>query len=223
MIAAACAARRSPSALNGVSRAVSPCATAFSSLSTRAITSAQSSPCFLAEQAHGRIPGIVLAVEQPAPIGHPRQQHPDRLAERAGKMRDRRVDRDDQIERADGAGRSTKSSKAGARSSIGVLPPLSFFRSAARGPTCRLANETPRTANSGASSFRSIERRVIVDVLGIAGPDHADLEAVHLGEPLLPALRQHPPAGADRARRAGMVSSRVLNSRGRLSSTASHW
>ncbi len=58
----------------------------------------------LPEQAHGRIPGIVLAMEHPAPIRHRGQQHPDRLAERAGKMRDRRVDGDDEVERADRAG-----------------------------------------------------------------------------------------------------------------------
>ena len=47
MMAAASAARRSPSALNGVSRAVSPCDDGFQfSFSTRAMTSAWSSPFF---------------------------------------------------------------------------------------------------------------------------------------------------------------------------------
>ena len=104
MIAAACAARRSPSALNGVSGAVSPCATASSSAAMRAMHVRPVLALVLAEQPHGRVPGIILAVEHPAPIGHPRQQHPDRLAERAGEMRDRGVDRDHQIERGDGAG-----------------------------------------------------------------------------------------------------------------------
>jgi hypothetical protein len=55
----------------------------------------------LPEQARGRIPGAVLAIQQPAPVGNERQQHPDRLAERAGKMGDTGVHRDDEIEIAD--------------------------------------------------------------------------------------------------------------------------
>ncbi|WP_245321448.1 hypothetical protein [Bradyrhizobium sp. NAS96.2] len=62
----------------------------------------------LPKQAHGRIPGIVLAIEHPAPITHPGQQHPDRLAERAGKVRNRCVNRDDEIERIDRASRIGK-------------------------------------------------------------------------------------------------------------------
>jgi hypothetical protein len=56
----------------------------------------------LAKQPHGRVPRIILAIEQPAPIGHPRQQDPDRLAERTGQMRNRRIHRNHQIERGDG-------------------------------------------------------------------------------------------------------------------------
>ena len=40
----------------------------------------------LPEQAHIRIPGIVLTLEHPAPIGDRRQHHPDRLAARAGSV-----------------------------------------------------------------------------------------------------------------------------------------
>ena len=58
----------------------------------------------LAEQPHGRVPRIVLAPDQPAPIGDPGQQHPNRLAERAGQMGDRGIDRDHQVERRHRAG-----------------------------------------------------------------------------------------------------------------------
>jgi hypothetical protein len=41
-------------------------------------------------------------MQHPAPVGHPNQQNPDRLAERAGEVRDRNIDRDDEVERIDG-------------------------------------------------------------------------------------------------------------------------
>ena len=55
------------------------------------------SPVFalcLAEQPHCRVPGIVLALQHPTPVGDPWQQHPHWLAESAGEVRDRGVDRD---------------------------------------------------------------------------------------------------------------------------------
>ncbi len=48
----------------------------------------------------------------------------------------------------------------------------------------------PRTANSGASSDKIERAAGIVDVLGIAGPDDADLEAFHFRKPAVPALRR---------------------------------
>ena len=47
----------------------------------------------LAEQTRGRIPGAVIPVEQPAPIGHMRQQYPDRFSQPTRKMRDSGVNR----------------------------------------------------------------------------------------------------------------------------------
>jgi hypothetical protein len=55
----------------------------------------------LTEQARRRIPGTVLASEQPAPIGNERQQDPDRLRQRAGEVGDRGVNRDHEIEALD--------------------------------------------------------------------------------------------------------------------------
>ena len=68
---------------------------------TRAMTLSQAPRTRLPEQARARIPGRIRAFEQPAKIGRERQQDEDRLAERAGEMRNRGVDRDDEIERGD--------------------------------------------------------------------------------------------------------------------------
>jgi len=46
----------------------------------------------LAKLAQRRIPGAVVAVQQPAPAGIEAVEQPDRLAERAGQMGDRRID-----------------------------------------------------------------------------------------------------------------------------------
>jgi hypothetical protein len=58
----------------------------------------------LAKQPHRRIPRRVVAAGHPAPVGGERQHHPDRLAERAGEVRDRGVGRDHKIERRDHGG-----------------------------------------------------------------------------------------------------------------------
>ena len=106
----------------------------------------------LAEQPHGRIPGIVLAIEHPAPIGHPRQQHPDRLAERAGEMRDRGIDRDHQIERARRRPRCRRNPRMRAqRSSIASFAALQFLQIGRARAELQARERTPRTANSGAT------------------------------------------------------------------------
>ena len=55
----------------------------------------------LAEQPRAKIPGRILALEQPAKIGRERQQRPNRFAERAGEMHHRSIHRDHQIEELD--------------------------------------------------------------------------------------------------------------------------
>ena len=59
----------------------------------------------LTKEARGRIPGALVALPQPAEIRVERQQDPDRRAERAGQVRDRRVRRDDEIELRDSSRR----------------------------------------------------------------------------------------------------------------------
>src|SRR5215831_3612827 len=57
--------------------------------------------CRLAQELRCRIPGAVRAPAQPAEIRRERQQEQEPLAERAGEMRDRGVDRDDRVEPRD--------------------------------------------------------------------------------------------------------------------------
>ena len=60
----------------------------------------------LAEQAHARIPGRVLTLQHPAPIGIGfRQEQPHGLTERAGYMRHRGVHGHDQVQVGDEGGR----------------------------------------------------------------------------------------------------------------------
>src|SRR5579862_2415688 len=58
-------------------------------------------PCarvILPKQASGRIPGTVVTVQQPAPIGREGQHHPDRLGQRTGEVSDAGVHREDKVQ-----------------------------------------------------------------------------------------------------------------------------
>ena len=52
----------------------------------------------LTEQPGGAVPRAVLASAQPAPAGIEAIEHPHRLAQRSGEMRNRRVHADHQVE-----------------------------------------------------------------------------------------------------------------------------
>src|SRR5271165_7296671 len=58
-------------------------------------------PRGLAKEAHAWIPGAVAPVSKPAPVRHLLQQHPSRLAEPSGEMRDRGIARDHEIQSLD--------------------------------------------------------------------------------------------------------------------------
>ena len=68
----------------------------------------------LTEKPRARIPGTIGAPAQPAEIGGERQQQKQRLAHRAGEMRNRGIDGDDRVQRGDRGGRVGKILKAGA-------------------------------------------------------------------------------------------------------------
>jgi hypothetical protein len=51
----------------------------------------------LAKQPHRRIPGAVVPIKQPAPIGDPGKQYPDGDPKRARQMSDARIDAQDKI------------------------------------------------------------------------------------------------------------------------------
>src|SRR6185437_1287298 len=55
----------------------------------------------LPELPHTRIPRTVITVEQPAPARVVSIEQPQRLPKRAGKVRDRRIDRNDEVEIVD--------------------------------------------------------------------------------------------------------------------------
>ena len=159
MIAAARAARRSPAALNGISLAASPCATALSSVATRAITSGQSSPQLWRNSRmvgyHGLSSRLSIQRQSVTDGSNNHTGLPSAPARCATDVSTVITRSSALTAPAD----SAKSPKAGARSSIAYLPRWSVLRSAALEPTCKLANEVPRTSKSGESDCRSIERR----------------------------------------------------------------
>src|SRR5580700_9231070 len=55
----------------------------------------------LAKQAGGRIPGAVLAIQEPAPLRYERQHDPDRLRQRAREVGDAGIDGDDEVQIGD--------------------------------------------------------------------------------------------------------------------------
>src|ERR1700726_3751248 len=55
----------------------------------------------LPEQTNRRIPGTIVAIEQPTPVRNVRQEDPDRSAETSGEMGYAGVHRDHQVEARD--------------------------------------------------------------------------------------------------------------------------
>ena len=55
----------------------------------------------LPEQTRGRIPGAVVTIEEPPPVGNGREQYPRGTAESGGKMGNAGADRNHQIEAGD--------------------------------------------------------------------------------------------------------------------------
>ena len=55
-------------------------------------------PFRLTEEAHGRVPGCIIAIREPSPVGRVREQGPDRFSEGSGEVRDRGIHGDDQVE-----------------------------------------------------------------------------------------------------------------------------
>jgi hypothetical protein len=62
----------------------------------------------LAKQSHGRIPGAVVSTEKETPVGNLAQRHKNLPSQRACKMRDRGIRRDDQIQMHHNRGRIQK-------------------------------------------------------------------------------------------------------------------
>ena len=58
----------------------------------------------LAEQPRGRIPGAVVAIEQPAKVRYDGQKDPDRFGQGPGQMGDAGIDRNHQIQIRDHGG-----------------------------------------------------------------------------------------------------------------------
>ena len=52
----------------------------------------------LTKLSQSRVPGTVVAVQQPAPVSIKAVQEPNWLAERAGQVGDRRIDTNDEVE-----------------------------------------------------------------------------------------------------------------------------
>src|ERR1700757_3562629 len=52
----------------------------------------------LPEQAHAWVPGTILTLQQPAPVGTGRQRYPDRRAQGTREMRDGRIRGNDKVQ-----------------------------------------------------------------------------------------------------------------------------
>ncbi len=52
----------------------------------------------LPKQTGRRIPRTVVAIEQPAPVGHKGQQHPDRLSQRTSEVSDAGIHRNHEVQ-----------------------------------------------------------------------------------------------------------------------------
>ena len=186
MISAARAARRSPASRNGVSRALSPAAAA-SSAATRGITSSHPSP---GRWRNSRMVGYhglssrsssqrqSFTQGSSTHVGLP--SAPARCATAVSTVMTR-------SSASTAPAVSAKSASSGARSitfSAGCCA-----TSAACGPTCRLANETPGTRNERRQRGEIERAAVVVGMLGMARPDQPDLDAAHAAQPLAPARR----------------------------------
>ncbi|NTV03752.1 tetratricopeptide repeat protein, partial [bacterium] len=131
---------------------------------------------FLAHETHGRVPGAVRAVEQPAPVRHVGQEQVDGFAHGAGQVGDRRVDGHHQVQVGDG------------RSRIGEVPELAAEvvdrhprrRSFALQQVCGgtlLESEQPHARN-GRPRGEPGQRRRAARVGGRSGPDQTNPQPV---------------------------------------------
>ena len=194
MIAAACAARRSPSALNGVSGAVSPCATASSSSAMRAMTSAQSSPL-----ASGGTAAWSGTRDCPRGRASSASRSPTAAAPRPAcraRRRDARptvstvITRSSALTAAAVSAKSLELRRKIVDRHVAFALCFSFLRSAARGPNCRLANDAPAHGEQRRKRARSSERRLSLTCSGLPAHTKPTLRPAILASRVFPALRR---------------------------------
>ena len=138
----------------------------------------------LPEQAHGRVPRTVGAIQQPPPIRRKRHQQGNRLPHRAGKMGDRCVDCHDQIKHCNNGGGVGK---------IGKFVRYLQDAMLAQDHRLRLA-EIPLQADEIQPGYReylcqAFERHrtiIIVHMFFVAGPANSDAQAAALRQSLTP-------------------------------------
>src|SRR5437899_628203 len=138
---------------------------------------------WLAKEAQGRIPGAVLTVEQPAPVGRKRQGRPGGDAESAGQMSEDRVTGDHEVDGRHEGG--------GVHERAGVL--IELIREVGNGKTdltqlltARTFLQTDKPHARHAGQRREAGQRdrapVILAIQAAPLPGDADLEAVEWGE-----------------------------------------
>ena len=126
----------------------------------------------LPEQAHGRIPGAVVAVEQPAPIGQTGQHDPGRAPERAREMGDAGAYCNDEVEAGDERRGLDKVGQVGRE--VDDVGALAQQRLVVRPWIFLQAHEGRIDIEERRQGFERHRTMAVVALFGIAGPDQAE-------------------------------------------------
>ncbi len=186
---------------------------------------------FLAEQPHGRIPGAVVAIQQPAPVGDQGQRDPDGNSERACKVGDGRITGDHQVQIHHQGGRVGKILQAAPRFRDRKVI-TSLLQLLGARPFLQAKQVDIRQAGQRLEAAQREGAGTIVDVRRTAPPGNADLEAGDAAQfppPVLYQVRVGEKVGdrcgyvaKDRVEDAGQAQQRSLKVEGRRLVSSSH-
>nr|WP_231913048.1 hypothetical protein [Sterolibacterium denitrificans] len=152
--------------------------------------------CTLPHQSRRGIPRAVRSPRQPAPAGIKTQQHPHRLAHRTRKMRDRRIDGNDQIKVVDQCGRIGKIGKLLRQiDDSGAFPARVLQITQLPGARRILLQTVERHAGQSSKRFQLSQRHIATGIvftkIGMACmnaglPGQADTQAIRFPKTRLP-------------------------------------
>ena len=169
----------------------------------------------LAEEAKRRVPGTIVAIEHPAPVGLGRQQAPDRPAECTGQVKDGGIHADRQVELIENRGRVDEVDQAIAQVHDLARPFAAVRQFARLGTDLKAVIGDTGQFEERLEIAQGTRSMAIVQVRRAAGPDQADAQpGINNRRWLQVAIDAQ--AAASTAPRRGKFSRSLPSARGKL-------